>query len=263
MANRKGLPKAADLGFGTEKRQAPGATKVLKSTVDGVDLYWTYVMASQPIYLLTTGIPVLGTKSLSQWIKLSTGEKGRPMDLNVPEAKLFYSENMGGVDLMDHRRKLAEFDHRTQEFGMRLFFFLVNVSMLNAKVLYNHHVGIDSDFALDSRSFAENLIENLIGNRSYVLRDPLWVVPASQLHWPERNPDVRDIKLDCPLCETGKRKKRTHFCRACGTGACFDCMSVQHKDMFSRGRVGARGGQAPMVLNPVRNHSRAEKGVEE
>ena len=59
------------------------------------------------------------------------------VDLADARRKMYsYNKNMGGVDLADARRKMYSCSRRSKKWCHRLFYFLVNMSMVNVYLLH-------------------------------------------------------------------------------------------------------------------------------
>ena len=62
-------------------------------------------------------------------------KSGRRCEVPCPVPVKLYNQFMGGVDLTDSRRKLYSCSRKSRRWWMRLFYFLVDVSVINAHIL--------------------------------------------------------------------------------------------------------------------------------
>ena len=60
---------------------------------------------------------------------------GRCQDVSCPLPMKLYNQYMTGVDLADSRRMLYSCSRKSRRWWMRLFYFLVNVSVINTHIL--------------------------------------------------------------------------------------------------------------------------------
>ena len=115
---------------------------------------------------------------------------GSTIVVQCPSAVVLYNNNMGGVDLADHRRKLYSSSRKSKvKWYMRLFYYLLDIAFVNAHILEsespNHvptrPIGKKKKCQYRTqKAFMLELIEELIGNhtsrKKWVGLSLLWVV---------------------------------------------------------------------------------------
>lgn len=66
---------------------------------------------------------------------VSRKKDGGREDVPCPEPVKLYNQHMGGVDLADSKRKLYSCSRKSKRWWMRLFYFLVDIAVINSHVL--------------------------------------------------------------------------------------------------------------------------------
>jgi hypothetical protein len=94
-------------------------------------IYW---MDSRVVKLITTQHNA-STTTVQRWQK---GGRGRE-EIVKPIAVCEYNQFMNGVDLMDQKISYYPCVRRTLKWVKKLFFYLLELSLHNAHVIYNHH----------------------------------------------------------------------------------------------------------------------------
>jgi len=152
---------------------------------------------------------------------------GTSVDVTCPAAVAFYNKHMGGVDLHDHKRKLYSCSRKSQKWWPRLFYFLVDVAVVNAHILESlsphHRKRPLKEFCLELAMEYLTLFMGRKQPRALPPVDP----PESQLHWPS---DRRNSRRRCAQCSKSGKEKRTYYeCSVCNVGLCPECFEDYHR----------------------------------
>jgi hypothetical protein len=75
-----------------------------------------------------------------------------------------YNEFMGGVDLADHYTTTYSFARRTSKWWRKLFFWLLDVSVVNSFILYNMKRKELGQNTVKQKAFRKSLITELVGD---------------------------------------------------------------------------------------------------
>ena len=132
----------------------------------------------------------------------------------IPTVTL-YNKYMGGVDHNDQMRHYYETSRRAKKWWRYLFWFCVDVSIVNAHILMQV---AENHPNLTQLQFCIELIEGLIGEfslRQYTVQHGT----VQTGHWP--------VKMSKGRCKRCLQDKKTIFCRMgcelCGMRFCLDC----------------------------------------
>ena len=124
-----------------------------------------------------------------------------------------YNTYMGGVDLFDSRRKSYFCSRKSKKCWLRLFYFLLDTTVVNSHILYKETC---ITRVLTLKEFVVALAENMMAafslqkRRSFTTEAP----SASRLcerHFPEQIPELKQCRV-CP-----QRKRTTYFCSDCSS----------------------------------------------
>ena len=123
---------------------------------------------SKFVHLLTT---MPATSECSDTTR-SVKEKGKWMQkaMQRPVIIELYNKFMGGVDLADQRVRSYQRNTKTYVWYMKLFFYLLEVAIMNAYILERknpHHNPPATQKARQMLPFRQELVNNLIGGRVY------------------------------------------------------------------------------------------------
>ena len=147
-----------------------------------------------------------------------------------------YNMFMGGVDRGDQLRGYYKCSVKTRKWYKYLFYFLFDVSVTNAYILYKHY-STNSEYKT-IKEFRMKLANDLIGD--YCTRKRPGRVSSSfrllpLLHFPLKSTSRKRGR--CTLCcQTEKRTDTTWQCGECGVWLCHsgdsntDCFFIWHKN---------------------------------
>lgn len=169
-------------------------------------------------------------------------QDGTRISVPCPQAIISYNEFMGGVDRGDQLRGYYGCRMKSRKFYKYIFYFLLDVTITNAFILYNYTTCPKYKTIKD---FRVQLAKELIGDycsrkragrygsslRSLPLRHfPVKLVPDEQS---ERS------RKRCARCQQEHKKRRDTqwYCQECGVPLCHtgeattDCFLLWHKNI--------------------------------
>ena len=156
---------------------------------------------------------------------------GRQEDIEKPAVVCDYTEHMGAVDRSDHYCTSYSFTRKTLKWWRKLFFWLVEVSIVNSYILYKKATHATT---LRHLTYRQKLVEQLVGdirnNRSRRLGRPSSLDQEERLrnqaHFIAKA--ARGRNKDCMVCSLPQSRKTTLFFGETCTrkpglhpGACF------------------------------------------
>lgn len=162
---------------------------------------------------------------------------GTNIEVNCPTLIHQYNQYMGGVDRGDQFRRYYELRMKSRKFYKYIFWFLVEVCMLNSYIIYQFSPSIGKPL-IHFKDFRVQLAKLLIGNFNGRKKRgrPVRILPAptpkkpNLAHFP-----TKTTKGRCAHCpKTGKRKETTWFCAGCNLRLCHtgakdtDCFANYH-----------------------------------
>lgn len=162
---------------------------------------------------------------------------GSKLGVSCPQVVSQYNEIMGGVDRFDQLRECYEVGRRSTKWWHRLFYYFLDMAIINAFILMK----VDKETPkAEQLSFRINLARQLIGNyssrkkrnKSVLYMSKKGQVPdeirltAVGAHLPNKINNYRR----CRLCSSGHVEKRTRIlCATCGVPLCLDpCFKKFH-----------------------------------
>ena len=189
-------------------------------------------------------VDALSTKHDGSMIEISRRKKGGHGEIEVfkPACICDYNQHMSGVDRMDQMISYYPCSRKSFKWWKKLLFYLLEISIHNAHVLYNLRGKKMSlyDFQLTIvRAFCK--VDDVItsssedGSPTPTLRSPVHD-PSTRLyggykrHHIERIPDTEKVckpQKRCRVCyRKGSRKETRHLCKECNVplclGKCFE-----------------------------------------
>ena len=166
-----------------------------------------------------------------------SGSTQRQMKL---ECVLEYQKGMGGVDLQDQVTALFPIMRRTVKGYRKIFFYLLDICVFNAFIVYrsltNKKKTTYSDFRV---SVAEQLLLSAempsysTRGRPSAAPHPLGLQGKNWAHFPEHIPATekkKNVTKRCVVCYSkGKRSETAWQCKKCGAALHLpDCFEVFH-----------------------------------
>ena len=168
---------------------------------------------------------------------------GSRVPVPCPEAIISYNEFMGGVDRGDQLRGYYSCRTKSRKFYKYIFYFLLDVAITNAFVLYKHYAACSKYKTI--RDFRVQLAKDLIGDycsRRRAGRQGSFLKTLPLRHFPvklESSDATRRNRHRCTRCQDkyGKRSDTQWFCQECAVPLCHtgkpstDCFLLWHKNM--------------------------------
>lgn len=147
---------------------------------------------------------------------------GSRTEVTCPSAVKLYNVNMGGVDLADQKRKAYSCTRKSTKWYMRLFWFLVDVSIVNAHILESESQNCKKK---SQKDFRLELSSHLISCHSSRRKrgrpsDSSPVVRFTERHFPSELTTTRQ----CKVCSSSSIRKRTKYgCLSCNVKGIHLC----------------------------------------
>ena len=171
---------------------------------------------------------------ITKQIRCKKSESGL-REIAKPKSIDNYNKFMGGTDLANQIFQYYTHTHRSLKWWKRVFFSMLNISMLNATVIYN---SIPTNKHVSNLDFRLQVIDGLLTGweRNTMLRftrsnaNNLPVRLMEKMHYPGKNPSGR--KRDCIVCSNRRlhnRKQTRMICKQCTYPMCVDpCFEKYH-----------------------------------
>lgn len=90
--------------------------------------------------------------------------KGHTDDIQKPTAIINYTAKMGAVDRADHLCTSYNFARKSLKWWHKLFFWLLEVSVINSYILYNAHRRHLGEAEATHLNYRKKLIQQLVGD---------------------------------------------------------------------------------------------------
>ena len=211
---RKWMPKQADMSLGKER----GST-ARRSTATGM-------LCQQ--WVDKKVVTILSTVHTSK-MRHTTNRRGK--EVFKPEAVIDYNKGMKGVDLSDQLAQSYPLSRRSPRWYKKLFFYLVDMAVVNAFAIYKVLQGKVST----QKSFRLALIDELLDTGGCRAPTPptqadLPVPPFGRLTHPvDKIPNGK--RRDCYQCkkDSNTRKATRSMCIQCKVNLCtYECFQKFH-----------------------------------
>ena len=164
--------------------------------------------------------------------------------VSCPDNIIHYNKYMGGVDRGDQLRGYYLCRTKSRKFYKYIFYFLFDVAVTNAYILYKHFHSHPSKSLLSVKDFRLQLAKELIGSycsRRVPGRSGGVVRPLQLQHFPLKEcletTEKRSRRGRCSYCSNhhSKRSDTCWRCRECKVWLCHDgnpqtdCFFLWHK----------------------------------
>ena len=150
-------------------------------------------------------------------------------DISKPNGVIEYNKHMGGTDLAGQQCVYYAHAHRSVKWWKRVFLAILDICVLNARILYN---SIHTNRTLSNVDFRMYLIQGLLltwknGPVTHVQMSNPCVSEGAQ-HFPGKN--VTGKKRDCIVCSTKAQRRQTRtICKQCDKPMCvIGCFEKFH-----------------------------------
>lgn len=154
-------------------------------------------------------------------------------DSKKPEIVLYYNNTKGGVDSVDQKCSNYSTSRRTRRWPMAIFHRILDMSFLNAFIIYQSHRNITSTLTRLQflKALAKQLVQPYMSNRLNNGRLPyeLRLSIARTLGHEVPNTTHEDDKLSrnerktCYICPPKRRRKTAYLCCNCKKPICLEC----------------------------------------
>jgi hypothetical protein len=157
---------------------------------------------------------------------------GSSIEVDRPMVVEHYNRNMGGVDHADMLRSLYGFDRKSKKWWHRLFFGLLDMTMVNSFIVYCELVE-----KISVLEFTRSVVSGLLAHKSpdsNQVRKRRRVAPDAATtnrgsHWPL----FSDSRGRCSVCAKEKRESRPFsYCSFCKAFLCcnskYNCFASYH-----------------------------------
>lgn len=153
-----------------------------------------------------------------------------------PNVVLDYTKHMGAVDRSDHFISSYQFMRRTKKWYRKIFFWLLEVAVVNSYLLYKNVQGQFGQKAMNHAEFRLSLIEDLVAERMALRRK------RKRGRKPQGPPEERLMGRHflskkqkgtrCVVCiKKGQRKDTIYFCKTCVSTPSLhpdECFEIYH-----------------------------------
>lgn len=225
MTNRVGLP----IGLKRDQKKMTRGQMFAKRKGDLLVLSWK---DKRVVTMLTTkhkGSQQEMTSVQSKWPNQPPTDK--------PNMVLDYTKHMGAVDRSDHIISSYQFLRKSKKWYRKMFFWLLEVSIINSYVLYKNVQTTHGKKPLSHAEFRQSLIKDLVAEKS---AEP---APRKRGRQPTGPPEERldDKKhfmgrkqkaVRCVVCaKKGMRRETIYFCKTCTSNPSLhpdDCFELYH-----------------------------------
>jgi hypothetical protein len=190
----------------------------------------------KPVNLLSTYCDPMVTTAVSRWRKSTKGgRRDKAVDVQCPEVVVEYHRWMRGVDVFSQRESYARPGRKSRRWWPRLAWFLIDMAVSNAYVLYRQYAAGLSPQPAAAKSpteFRRALINALVGTfTSRKKRGRPWHPVKLSADEPQHIPQLhREKAQPCVVCArnvrvgAGGNKPRTREgCRTCRVAVHINC----------------------------------------
>ncbi|KAE8740291.1 hypothetical protein FOCC_FOCC014191 [Frankliniella occidentalis] len=128
----------------------------------------------------------------------------KKIDVACPQIVRLYNKNMGGVDLFDMLMHLYKLPSRAKRWPVPLISFMIDLSLVNAFLLYRADQKVDNDVVESSKAFRLRVVEALVSSKPKkkvgrpTLEESSRTEEVPRNHTKKLPPDV--LSLDCSNC---------------------------------------------------------------
>jgi len=215
--NRRGLPAMMK-----EKEKLSRGEFTYRTKGNIAAIKW---MDNKPVTMLTSSSSPRTVERI-----LRRNRDGTRTEISCPKAVATYNRIMGGVDKFDQLRERYAIGRRSVKWWHRIFYYLIDLAIVNAFVMWKLSKRTGSH---DQLTFRIRLARQLIGNFSN--RKRKGKVPSFMSSKKQVPDDVRLANVGvhipstgltyrrCRHCSTRKVEKRTRcLCTTCSVPLCLD-----------------------------------------
>jgi len=157
-----------------------------------------------------------------------------------PVAVMHYNESMGPIDKTDMLLSSVECVRRTIKWYKKLFFHLIDLSLLNAYSAYKTCTGLKISLADFQFQLIREIFKKYAKQKQNICRRSNTCFPErlQGRHFPSTVPPTsKKVKPQrkCLVCQNkyNKRKDTTYMCIKCDVGLCpVPCFEIYHTQFY-------------------------------
>lgn len=154
--------------------------------------------------------------------------QGIDEETEKPEIIAFYNATKGGVDALDEKCTVYSTSRRTNRWPVCIFYTLLNISLVNAYVIFSSFPGNPAQKRLDFiKSLAKELVQPQLNLRllnSHLPRELRQTIARIlDKPMPSNLPKLLEKQVRCGKCPRNKDKKTRFVCTDCSTPICGSC----------------------------------------
>ena len=150
-------------------------------------------------------------------------------DMKKPEIITFYNSTKGGVDMVDQMAGEYDTSRNSRRWPLTVFYTLLNVSTINAYILYCHNPENKLKRRLFINSVSMQLVQEAMKKRlqnihlSRDLKSGIRrMLPESEESSTYSQASTSNRAKRCELCERSRDRKVKTVCTTCGKHVCKD-----------------------------------------
>lgn len=165
---------------------------------------------------------------------ISSMHHGKAIDAATgkPEIIAYYNSTKGGVDSLDQKCANYACNRRTRRWPMAVFFAVLNISTVNAFVLYQSYKDVQSIKRLNFlKALARSLVEphmrarlagsTLQNELRFTISRVLGIKVNEDMERTEE--DVLERRGTCYLCDWRLKRRTKYLCCVCKKPICLQC----------------------------------------
>lgn len=160
--------------------------------------------------------------------------KSGPQDIQKPTVIVNYTKKMGAVDRADHYCASYGFMRKSLKWWRKMFFWLLEVAVVNSYILFKHN---DGNKTVRHLKYRQKLIRQLVGAQRHVSQRPGRRSSLDEEDRLSKKPHFiaqlpSNSAKDCAVCSDrktrGMRRKTVYYCKTCSRkpglhpGLCFE-----------------------------------------
>jgi hypothetical protein len=192
-------------------------------------------MDQKPVNLLSTYCDPKVKQTVCRWRKsMRKGRRDKRVEVPCPEVLVEYSKWMRGVDVLSQRESYSHIGRKSRRWWPRLAWFLIDVAVNNAYVLYREYIASRTSrdpAAQSQKGFRRALMHALVGTfTSRKKRGRPWHTPKVAADEPQHIPLLRQPQRPCVVCAPlhsatrgGHKPRTTEGCETCGAAVHIAC----------------------------------------